>query len=119
MPVLLARHPFLYATIATFQRGQVLVGLQRSYPLIEPAHRRTTTVWIASPENGQSAKSVVSFTQDLLGCVNYPSHPENVVVKTASQVLLRNEMKHLTALRGHPRIRQMIDGIEPHPLRWF
>ena len=92
--------------MATFQRGQVLVGLQRSYRLIELAHPRTTTVWIASPENEQSG---IFFTP------NYLIPPENVVVKTASQVLLHNEMRYLTALRGHPRIRQMIDSIESPP----
>lgn len=51
----------------------------------------------------------------LVGFINQPSHPKNVVVKTASQVLLSNEMRHLTALRGHPRIRQIIDSIEFPP----
>ncbi|PMD39607.1 hypothetical protein L207DRAFT_24148 [Hyaloscypha variabilis F] len=86
--------------MATFQRGQLLIGLRHSYHLVEPAHRRTNNVWIASLENGPSS-----------------IHPEKVVIKTAKEVLLQNETRHLNMLRGNHRIRQMIDTIEsPHSI---
>ncbi|KAK0118491.1 hypothetical protein ONS96_011587 [Cadophora gregata f. sp. sojae] len=43
------------------------------------------------------------------------SHPDNVVIKSASQVLLHNQTKHLTALRGNESIRQMVETIESPP----
>lgn len=38
--------------------------------------------------------------------------PLKFVVKNANSVSVRNESKHLSALRGHSCIRQMIDTIE-------
>jgi len=39
------------------------------------------------------------------------------VIKTAKEVLLQNETRHLNMLRGNHRIRQMIDTIEsPHSI---
>lgn len=43
------------------------------------------------------------------------SDPQRVVAKTTRHSLLKNETKHLTALRGHSRIRQIIDSIESPP----
>lgn len=102
-----------HTSMPAFQRGQLLVGLRHSYHLVEPAHRRTNNVWIASVENGESSLSVTLYaTLNLLTC---HSRSEKVVIKTAQEILLQNETKHLNILRGNNRIRQMIDSIESPP----
>jgi hypothetical protein len=59
--------------MAIFQRGQLLAGLRHSYHLVEPAHRRTNNVWIATLENGQSGLSVTLYTLlDLLWPTDLP-----------------------------------------------
>jgi hypothetical protein len=59
--------------MATFHRGQLLVGLRHSYHLLEPAHRRTNNVWIASLENGQSSMLVILYALiDLPGPTDLP-----------------------------------------------
>ncbi|KAL2060283.1 hypothetical protein VTL71DRAFT_9678 [Oculimacula yallundae] len=84
--------------MAVFRRGQLMTGVRYSYHLVQPAHRRSNNVWIASMENRQA---------DI--------DPAKVVIKSAIQVLLQNETKHLNALRGSNRIRQIIDTVVSTP----